>query len=188
MTHTASLLTPVRMSVEEYLSTSFRPDMELVGGELKEKPVVAPVHGTTQSLLSLWFGLHDEEWQIHCMVETRTQVTGDNVRLPDVAITIDGPLPKKVLLDPPLIAIEVLSASDTFVELEERAAEYASMGTRNIWLIDPETSRAWVFAQGSWQKSAEPRLSVEDSPVYLDLEWLWRKLERARGAGPVPSK
>ena len=176
MAHTATLL-----SLEEYLSTSFHPDKEFIRGELKEKPVVAPVHGTTQSLLSLWFGLHDEEWHIHCMVEARTQVTRDEVRLPDVAITVDGALPKKVLLEPPLIAIEVLSASDTFVELEARAMDYAAMGTLNIWLIDPETSSAWVFAQGSWQKATGPRLSIENSPIHLDLAWLWRKLARARG-------
>ena len=188
MTHTASLLTPIRMSVEEYLSTSFRPDRELVGGELKEKPVVAPVHGRTQILIGAWFERHEEEWKIQGMVEVRTQVTGDNVRLPDVAITVDGPLPRKVLLDPPLIAIEVLSATDTFIELEARAIDYASMGTRNIWLIDPETNAAWVFVQGSWQKWIDSRLSVENSPVYLDLAWLWRKLERARGVAAGPSK
>ena len=188
MTHTASLLTPVRMSIEEYLSTSFRPDMELVGGELKQKPVVAPVHGTIQSLLSLWLGLRDEEWHIHCMVETRTQVTQDDVRLPDVAITVDGPLPKKVLSVPPLIAIEVLSASDTFIEMGKRADDFASTGTQNIWLIDPETNAAWVFVRGSWQKSADSRLCVENSPVYLDLDWLWRKLDRARGVAAVSSK
>ena len=182
MAQTATLTTPTQLSLEEYLSTTFRPDREFVRGELKEKPVVAPVHGTTQSLLSLWFGLRDEEWHIHCMVEVRTQVTRDDVRLPDVAITPDGPLPKKVLLDPPLIAIEVLSASDTFIELAARADDYAAMGTQNIWLIDPETSSAWMFVRGSWQRSTEPRLSVENSPIYLDLAWLWRKLERARGS------
>ena len=188
MTQAATLPAPTRLSLEEYLSTTFRPDKEFVRGELKEKPVVAPVHGTTQSLLSLWFGLRDEEWNIHCMVETRTQVTRDDVRLPDVAITPDGPLPRKVLLDPPLIAIEVLSESDTFIELAARATDYAAMGTQNIWLIDPETNKVWIFVRGSWQKATEPRLAVENSPVYLDLEWLWRKLDRTRGTSATASE
>ncbi len=188
MTRTATLSAPIRMSVEEYLSTSFRPDVELVGGELKEKPVVAPVHGRAQLLIGAWFERHEDEWKIQGMVEVRTQVTGDNVRLPDVAITMDGPLPRKVLVEPPLIAIEVLSATDTFIEMGERADDFASMGTQNIWLIDPETNAAWVFVQGSWQKWSESRLSVQNSPVYLDLNWLWKKLDRARGVAAVPSK
>ncbi len=65
-----------------------------------------------------------------------------------------------------------------FADLQARAADLAVMGVRHIWLISPEMKAAWMFDNGSWLKCTEPRLSIQDSPIHLDLEWLWRKLDR----------
>ena len=162
------------VSVEEYLDTEYRPDVELVDGCLKEKPAVSPAHGRVQVLIGLWFGFHEDEWGIQGMVEVRTRVTRNNFRLPDIAISAAGPLPRKALTEPPLIVIEVLSESDTYTDLRRRAQDLHAMGVPNIWLIDPEQRTAEVWTDGNWHLS--DNLRAVDSPMYLDLGWLWKKL------------
>ncbi len=162
------------VSVEEYLNAEYRPDLELVDGYLREKPVVSPAHGRVQFLIGLWFGIHEADWSIQGMVEVRTRVTRNNFRLPDVAITAAGPLPHKALTEAPLIAIEVLSESDTYADLRDRAEDFQTMGVRNIWLIDPAKRTAEVWTDGNWRLTKA--LQAIDSPMYLDLAWLWKKL------------
>lgn len=51
---------------------------------------------------------------------------------------------------PPEIAIEVLSPDDRAGYLEEKIADYLAFGVPYIWVINPETQRAFVHtAQGS---------------------------------------
>ena len=166
----------VAVTMEQYLSTSYRPDVEFLDGELKERGMVSPTRGRVQSLLGLWFGLHEEEWGIQTLVEARTKVSERAVRLPDLTVLVAGPLPKKALTDPPLLAIEVLSESDSYRDLKGRASDLASMGVQNLWLTDPEARIAERWINGAWQPNEGMRLSISGSPVYLDLAWVWQKL------------
>ncbi len=162
------------VSLDQYLNTSYKPDMELIDGELKEKAVTAPIHGKTQARLMQWFLNHEDKWGIQAYVEPRTKVTGTNVRLPDAVVTYAGPTPAKALVDAPLIAIEVRSESDKPADLRARAQDLASMGVRNVWLIEPEDRRASVWSGDAWERSEQ--LRAADTPIYLDLGWLWKKL------------
>ncbi len=164
------------VTLEHYLATSYRPDVEFIGGELKEKPLVSPAHGRVQSLLVIWFGQHEENWHVQTLVEVRTQVSKHAVRLPDVSVLAAGPLPRKALVEPPLLAIEVLSESDSYSDLKSRALDLAAMGIGNIWLIDPDGKTAERWVGGAWQPVSGTRVSIAGSPVYLDLAWLWTKL------------
>ncbi len=164
------------VSLEEYLSTSYRPDVEFIDGVLKEKPVVSPVHGKTQMILGWWFSMHGEEWGIQVVAETRTKVTVNRVRLPDASVLPAGPLPKRALLKAALIAIEVLSETDSYRDLKERARDLEAMGVRNIWLLDPATQTAEVWTHGDWRSFDGVRLQASESPMYLDLVWLWEQV------------
>jgi len=143
---------------------------------LQEKPVVSPVHGRVQAMLALWFGQREEEWSVQVLVETRTKVSGSKVRLPDVSVLAAGPLPRRALVEAPRLVIEVLSETDTYAELKDRAADLQGMGVENIWLLDPERRTAERWQAGSWLLVREDRLEAAGSPVYLDLAWLWKKL------------
>ncbi len=164
------------VSLEEYLSTSYRPDVEFIDGVLKEKPVVCPAHGRTQMILGWWFGMHEAEWSIQVFAESRTQVSVTKVRLPDASVLPAGPVPRKVITKAALIAIEVLSDSDTYRELKDRARDVESMGVKNIWLLDPATQTAEVRTQGDWRSFDGARLQAVESPIYLDLAWLWEQV------------
>ena len=84
---------------------------------------------------------------------------------------------RKQLTVPPLIAIEVLDHADFYVDLKTRAADLYSMGVSNIWLVDPDLHIGEVWRKGSWQPERTGRLQALESPMYLDLDWLWQQLD-----------
>lgn len=169
------LATRQSVTVEEYLSSSFEHDMELIDGQLKERPMPTPLHAFVQGLLCYWFVKHTQEWGLLALPEARTQVRSGNFRLPDISIVKTGAQFGKFLDNPPLIALEILSPEDTFSDLLDRASDLSRMGVEHVWLFDPENHKAYIYA-GGWR--LEDKLSVPNSPVYLDLEWLWSEVNR----------
>jgi Uma2 family endonuclease len=167
-----------KISLDEYLRTTYRPDVEYLDGELREKAVVGFAHGETQGFLFQWFSQRYQEWNIRCAVETRTQVSAKQVRLPDVVVIAAPDRTKGALDKPPLIAIEVLSPTDTYLELKARAADLEAMGVPNIWLIDEQARTAEVWANGSWHLQTMTRVEAVNSPIYLDLAWLRQQLDQ----------
>ena len=167
------------VTIEQYLGTSYRPDLEFIDGELKEKPVVQWAHGRLQMLIGVWFGAHEDEWQVIVAAEVRTKVSASRVRLPDVVVVPAGPQPE-VLIEPPLIVIEILSPDDRYTEMERRAQDYRRMGIPNIWLIDPESRTARTCRDNAWIETT--RFSVEGSEIYLDVTALFAQLDKY---GPV---
>lgn len=172
------------VSIEQYLTMTFEHDMELVNGELKERPMPTKLHGFVQQLLGAWFERHMDEWDIHMMSETRTRVNSEDVRLPDVAVCLGELTPGKTLDEPPLIAIEILSPDDSFADLRDRAEDFAGMGVRNIWLLDSGKRIAFSWNAGAWMPASE--LRVSGSPVYLDLGWLWGRIPPGGQSRPEP--
>jgi Uma2 family endonuclease len=177
MAATTAVSTPALsfVSIEEYLRTSYDPDVEYVDGYLTEKPVVFSVHGSIQSLLSAWFGRHEEEWQVRVGVEVRVRVAADRVRLPDVIVDHVRFWPE-TLVEPPLLVIEVLSPSDTYSETRRKIGEYLAMGIKTVWVIDPETRKGEIWGE-SPQVDAM-RLTVAGTPIYVDLEAIFARLDK----------
>ncbi len=168
--------TATLVSLEEYLAASYRPDAEFLNGVLKEKPVVSPPHGKTQMVLGWWFGMHGNEWSVQVVAESRTRVTVDRVRLPDASVLRAGPLPKQALMEPALVAIEVLSETDSYRDLKDRARDLEAMGVPDIWLLDPMTNTAEVWTDGDWRTFSGVRLQAKHPLVYFDLPWLWEQV------------
>ena len=162
------------VSVEQYLSSSYEHDMEFIDGELKEKPMPTPLHAFVQGLLCQWFLNHTREWGVLALPEARTQVRPRNFRLPDVSIARVGTRFERTLDAPSLIAIEVLSADDTFSELLHRASDLSRMGVENIWLLDPDDRTAYRYTDGDWRTAAA--LEVPESPIHLAIGWLWSEV------------
>ena len=173
------MATATKVSMEEYLNTSYRPDVEYIDGYLREKPVVKFAHGETQGFIFRWFSEHYQEWNIRCAVDTRTRVNADHVRLPDVVVIAAEDRLKGELDRPPIIAIEVLSPTDTYRDLKERAADLEIMGVRNVWLIDEDARTVEVWRNGTWHLAQTDRIEAVDSPIYLDVAWVWRQLDQA---------
>ncbi len=170
------------ISVEEYLRTSYEHDPEYIDGEIRERPMPTRLRAFVQMAIGAWFFQHMEEWGILLYSEVRTRVRPQNFRLPDVAIARRSPINTKTLDEAPLIAIEILSDDDRTVDLRNCATDFTAMGTENVWLLDPETRQAYVWAskdggKGDWLPSKT--LTAAGTPVYLDLAWLWQRVEQA---------
>ncbi|MCI0641713.1 MAG: Uma2 family endonuclease [Gemmataceae bacterium] len=73
-------------------------------------------------------------------------------RRPDVAFLRKELIPKNLFDDPPEIhgypdlAVEVVSPSNTFAELEEKVLEYFEAGVRLVWIIVPRSRRIYVYS------------------------------------------
>ena len=165
------------VTIEEYLATSYHPDVEFIDGLLKEKPMVGLPHGEVQAILAAWFRSHRVEWGIRVAVDTRTQVQESRVRLPDIVVVSKDERSAGTLLSPPLIAIEILSPADKYTDLKNRASDLQAMGTENVWLIDPELRTAEVWTGKAWASIETNVLQAVNSPVFVDLGWLWAELD-----------
>jgi Uma2 family endonuclease len=160
-------------TLAEYLDVDFRPDREFIDGEIRERNVGKTEHARVQALLAAWFANHEDEWGIEVGTEWRVRVAEDRVRVPDLAIVYAGPKPD-VLVDPPLLIIEILSPDDTYSDLQERAHDYRRMGVNTVWVVDPKTRSGRVCSGNDWVEAE--RLEVKDTPLYVELPSIFRRI------------
>ena len=160
------MATSTLVPIAEYLHTTYHPDREYLDGELRERNVGKWEHARLQYLIGLWFGKHESVWNVMGSVEQRMQVAPRRIRIPDIVVLV-AQEPPDVLIDPPLLVIEVLSPDDTYSDTQERASDYLSMGVQTIWIIDPETRSARMCVGNSWIETSH--LQVPGTPIYLDL-------------------
>lgn len=168
------------VSVEEYLSTSYEHDPELIDGRLVERPMPTRLHGLVQIRIGHWFAMHMDAWGVAPESEVRTRVRPGNFRLPDILVAPMGPITTRTMDEPPLIAIEILSDDDRPSDLRARARDLRAMGVEHIWLINPDERRAELWTGSAWESASA--LKVAHSPIHLDLAWLWALVDRRIGA------
>src|SRR5437588_12662631 len=120
--------------VEEYLRSSYDPDVEYVDGVLVERNAGDWLHSLVQS--NIIFGLRRKYPSIKVVPELRGKVRETRYRLPDVSVLLRAPQ-TKVLLEAPFIAIEILSEADSMSRVIEKLQEYSANGAPHIWVFDP---------------------------------------------------
>jgi len=169
--------TATLISVEEYLATSYRPDRELIDGQLLERNLGEYDHSNLQAALTQWFRNRRREWNIRVVVEQRVQVKPDRFRIPDVSvISRDQPI-EPIFTHPPLLCMEVLSKDDTLRSIENRVDDYLAFGVRHIWILDPLKLRAYVCTKGSFVEPEDGILSIPGSPIQIPLKDLFADLD-----------
>jgi len=166
-----------QIALSEYLQATYRPDLEFVDGELRERNVGKTEHARVQALLTIWFGAHEQEWQIVVTTEQRVQVSAARVRIPDVTLVRPGALNEEVLSAPPLCVIEILSADDTYSRTREKSQDYRKMGIENIWLIDPGTRSGQAATSDGWLDTLE--FEIRGTAIRLNLLDLFRSLDQS---------
>src|ERR1019366_6698031 len=130
------------VSVEEYLNTSYNPDVEFVDGVLVERNGGDWVHSLIQS--NVLFALRRKYPHLKVVAELRSSVTSTRYRLPDVCVLLAPPR-TKYLHDAAFLVAEVLSESDVMSVVIEKMKEYAGKGVQNIWLLDPRLQMMWTY-------------------------------------------
>jgi hypothetical protein len=114
------MATTLQIPLHDYLGTIYRPDREYVDGEIRERNVGKYEHARIQALLARWFGNHEQEWGAQVVTEQRVRVSPTRIRIPDVTLLPLNTQPD-VIVDPPLLIIEILSPDDTYSDTQERA-------------------------------------------------------------------
>ena len=168
------MATNLSISLSEYLNTSYKPDREYLDGELRERHVGRWEHARTLALLAAWFAKHENRWGIKGGITQRLQVSTDRIRVPDLVVMTAGPQPD-VLVDPPLLVIEILSPDDSYSDTQERANDYRQMGVETIWIIDPKTRTGRVCTGAQWIEAT--RLEVRNTPLFVELANIFRQID-----------
>lgn len=157
------------VTLNEYLTTSYRPDCEYLDGELLERNVGEWDHSRLQTLLSRYLSMREKQWGILVVVEQRVQVKATRFRVPDISV-LDGPPPDGgIIVDPPFLCVEILSPSDRMNEMQERIDDYLNFGVRYVWLLHPRTRRAFVYTLESVQEVKDGMLRTDGPDIYVPL-------------------
>ena len=165
------------LTLEEYLQTSYRPDRDFVDGVTEEREMGESEHSDVQAELIYWFRLHRQEWSVRVNGELRARVGERQYRVPDVCVRYLSAPREKVLTTPPLIAIEIKSPDDRISRVVIRLRDYLEMGVPNIWLLDPIERAAFTYTKDGLKLVESERITLADSPVYLDLPGIFSALD-----------
>jgi len=158
------MATKAFVTPEQYLATHFEREPELVHGELRERTSPAKSHGRTQQRLAV---LLDRLG--YCCTEVRMRLAEDCYRIPDVALFGGSGPAEEVPSDPPLLVVEVSSPDDRLHDLLENFEQYQAWGVPNIWLVEPELKRLFLFKGGllSVAKLELPQFGFQVTPEEL---------------------
>jgi Uma2 family endonuclease len=124
--------------------------LELIDGELVEKPMPTQQHGRIVIRLGARLLAFVEDQRLgHIETEVRYRTAEDdlNTRQPDLSFFagVDVPAVERgPVMRLPDLAIEVKSPDDTFLKLREKALYYLKHGSRLVWLIFPERQQVEV--------------------------------------------
>ena len=167
-----SMAVETLVCVQEYLSTSYDPDVEFVDGVLVERNVGDWQHSLVQADAILSLG-QKYPW-LYVVPELRSQTTGTRYRLPDVSVLLNAPI-TEYLVDAAFVAIEILSKDDRMSDVLEKLAEYEAKGVLNIWVIDPRLRRMFVYKDRALHQT-ESLLATDEPRIELTFEEILRRL------------
>jgi len=169
------------VSADEYLNSSYRPDVEFVDGVLVERGMPTIAHGLLQVLITLWLGQYRKQLRFGLLTETRTQIVErSRYRIPDVMLC-SLPLPAGKVVDSiPWAVIEILSPDDTVSEQLMRFRDYKQVGVRHMILLDPEQLIAYRFENGSLIATEFTSLELPSGLLPFDTATLFRQLAEER--------
>ena len=131
--------------VQEYLTTSYRPDCEYLDGVLLERNVGEWDHSKLQARLIVLLSQLSLVGQIRVVPEQRVQVTPSRFRVPDVTVVVGQEPREQILTSPPFLCIEILSREDRMTEMQERIDDYLRFGVPYVWVLDPRLKRAFAY-------------------------------------------
>ena len=158
-------------SVDEYLNTSYDPDVEFVDGVLVERNVGDWLHALIQR--NLIVALTVKYPHIYAVPELRSRTTETRFRLPDVSVMLAAP-EAAYLTEPAWLAIEILSADDRMPDVLEKLEEYSQKGVPNIWLVDPRRETMYVYADGALSLTRGDVITTADQTIELHRSEIFR--------------
>ena len=141
-----------QMTVEQYLALPEQCDAngndvisELIAGEIVLAPLPSAQHDRAKNrickVLTLFLDSRPE-LALEANVQFGYAVTEIDALIPDVSVMATGRLQEvasRVLTGAPRIAIEVISPSDTAVNVRHKIETYLQNGSSSVWIVYPES-------------------------------------------------
>src|SRR5580658_2227495 len=127
----------------ERLPQALAHNHELVDGELIKMSGNTPQHNLLKDYLARLLGPFVEEHQLGLIISEQDFDFGCNAHGPDVSFISQAKCPLinmklRVQRFVPDLAIEIVSANDTFEMLAKKAKRYRQCGTREVWIFSIE--------------------------------------------------
>jgi Uma2 family endonuclease len=161
--------TTTLVSVEEYLRTSFPDaDREYIDGRIVERNVGEVDHSDVQTAIAHYLRTHYKK-RVWAGVEVRVQVKKTRFRIPDVTVMLEAKPVERIIRQPPLVAVEVLSPDDRAGDLEEKINDYLAFGIPYVWIINPETRRAYIHTAAGSHEAKDGVLRAETAGIEVPL-------------------
>jgi Uma2 family endonuclease len=158
------------VTIEEYLSTVYRPDCDYVDGEILERNLGERDHSFWQVEIGAYFSARRKQWGAYAFAEQRIQVAPTRFRIPDICVTLGWPS-ETVFRTPPFICIELLSPEDRISRMNDRFDDYLKFGVPYVFLVDPRTHKAWRCTAGAMVEVTE--LRTENPEMVMPLAELF---------------
>lgn len=142
---------------------------ELIRGELTMMAPAGGGHGEAAMTIGALLTVHVKQRSLGTAVAAETGFilsrNPDTVRAPDAAfirrarVPAQG-LPAGYIPFAPDIAVEVLSPSDTQIEVEEKVEQWLAAGTALVWVVNPRSKTVTVHRAGR-----DPRVLRENATL-----------------------
>ncbi|MDE0468884.1 MAG: Uma2 family endonuclease [Candidatus Poribacteria bacterium] len=136
------------MTLEDFLESDLE-GYEYMKGKLIPMAPPTMEHGEISMSLSLLLGVHIRENGLGRLYPADTDFKlGDRLVKPDVAFVSTARLPENRNQASPIapdLAVEVVSPSDVFRRVIEKAFAYLEAGTQIVWIVEPTSQTVRVY-------------------------------------------
>ena len=171
------MATSTVVPVNEYLRKSYRPDCDYVDGEVRERNLGEREHADLQMRIAYLLCLPENAAYVIARPELRVQVKPTRFRVPDVCILRRNAPREPIVMQPPLLCIEILSPEDTMLRTRERVRDYLDMGVGEVWVVDAEARSVTVCAGATMVEHNTGELTVPETPVVIALAEIFKVLD-----------
>ena len=167
--------TSTLVSVEEFLSTTYKPACEYRDGVLQQKSMPTFKH----ALLQLVFAklILERFPEFVPAPELTVRIGSDRFLVPDVAVQRRESLQQPYPTEPIHLCIEILSPSDRMSETLAKCEEYHAWGVETTWIADPEERRCWEYRSGHRPMEIQPGGSLTAGKIAIPVDELFAGLD-----------
>lgn len=162
------MATSTAVPVEEYLRTTYDPDMEYVDGQLLERHVGEYFHSMLQGLISSELNSRRRQRGFRLFPELRVRVSdAPRYRIPDICVKALPHHVTPVLIRPDL-AIEIVSPDDAASEMVIKIGDYIAAGIPYVWIVDPYKR---ILSEVVHGEIRQPAAQVLSTPLVGEVDF-----------------
>jgi Uma2 family endonuclease len=142
------------LTIEEYerLPAVLARNHELIDGALVEESGKSLQHNLLRGLVMVLLARYAKEHKLGIVISGQAYDFDGNAHGPEVSFFSESKRPLlnmklRVQRFVPDLAIEIVSANDTFEKLIQKARLYRECGTQEVWIFSAETRLAFVYSE-----------------------------------------